>query len=1193
MTDHKKMNSSLIRSYIQASQQIDIQIEVERNTKINGITEKRTMKDTGIKKREVSSDSTDSIRKIDAHRITWKQLCLRFELDEDKIYTEGLTTAQANSRNLKQGDNVLSEKKKTPWYWKLIHEWTSPFALLLWGGGIMCFIAYALDQSDPSNLYLGIVLCIVVMLTGLVTYFQNTKSDSVMDGFKNFIPPKCKIIRDGKEDMINASKLVRGDIVLLNEGSRIPADVRIIESKELRVDNSSLTGESDPLLRSPECTEPDKVLETKNVAFFGTMCKEGRGKGMVFNIGDETVIGQIANLADTASVDLTPLRRELNRFIKIITVISISLGFLFFCLGFLLKYGIIENLVFAIGIIVANVPEGLLTTVTITLSVASSKMYANKVLVKNLESVETLGSTSCICSDKTGTLTQNKMTIENLFFDGAIYKGHNKEKMGTKFAYQYDINSPTFKALNNAAIVGSEAIFSTALPDKYQNRIDQLNKNSNRYEEERAKIDKEWHELYKVMPFYDKPVSGDASETAIIKFFQPIEDILSTRAKFPIGQQKDGSPSLVPFNSAHKFTFKVVKYQTPDSDWCVFLKGAPERVWDKCTKVLHNGKEIPLDHEQMKQIDNANIKFAKGGQRILGFALYHLPRSQFPETHKFQFNGPTDLDIPFDCLTFIGLVSLIDPPRESVPDAIKKCKTAGIKVIMVTGDQQLTAAAIAKDIGIFEDETSVEIQERLKCSYDEALEKARAIVVNGEMLTKAIAEDEGLPESKKGKKLEKWLLKPQIVFARTSPAQKLYIVKGCQNLGYTVAVTGDGVNDSPAINQADIGIAMGITGSDVAKDSADMVLLNDDFSSIIMGIEEGRKIFDNLKKSISYTLISNIPELIPFLTFIILKIPLPLSTVLILCVDLGTDMIPAVAFSYEDAELDIMTRRPRDREEHLVTAKLMVFSYVQIGIIMSFGGFVVYCVIMLDFGMNVYQMFNVILKPYYPHNPSDVYDPNHPFLGNTNVKIGADPTENNEVAIELINSSNTKGRLQNDEWKEGPRILDWLFTVHLEQDLRMGFLELNEAKNGVIENINWTPCRVYQVSPISHRPVCYSTEALKYAQSGFYFGIVIGQWYNSIACRTRKVSLKDHGMKNMFMMFGWCSEFSLCMLLAYCLPINHVFGTRDLILPHFFLPAAPHGLFILFWDECRKYLIRNWKKGDLRHANWFERNTCY
>jgi sodium/potassium-transporting ATPase subunit alpha len=958
----------------------------------------------------------------------------------------------------------------------------------------------------------------------------------------------------------------------------------------MKVDNSSLTGESDPLLRSSECTEPDKILETKNVAFFGTLVKEGRGKGIVFSIGDKTVIGQIANLADTASSDLTPLRQEINRFIKIITVIAVSLGILFFCLGFALKYGIIQNLVFAIGIIVANVPEGLLATITITLSVASIKMQAKKVLVKNLESVETLGSTSCICSDKTGTLTQNKMTIENIFYDGTIFKGVNKEKMGQKFKYPYDSETVGFKNLRDCAIVGSEAVFSTAMPDKFIHRIDVLDKNSKSYESDRHKIEDEWNKLYETMPFYEKPVSGDASETAIVKFFQPIEDILETRRRFPLGKQKDGAVSIVPFNSAHKFALKVVRYPTPNSEWCVFLKGAPERVWDKCSHVLYQGKDILLDRQQKKVIEEANISFAKGGQRILGFAKYHLPKSQYGIDHQFHFNGPYELDIPMDCLVFLGLVSLIDPPRDAVPDAIQKCKTAGIKVIMVTGDQQLTAAAIAKQIGIFEDETSVELQERVGCSYDEAVEKAKAIVINGEMLTLAYQEDEGLPENKKGKKLEKWLQKSQIVFARTSPAQKLYIVKGCQKLGYIVAVTGDGVNDSPAINQADIGIAMGITGSDVAKDSADMVLLNDDFSAIIMGIEEGRKIFDNLKKSIAYTLSSNIPELVPFLTFIVLQIPLPLSTVLILCVDLGTDMVPAVSFSYEEAELDIMTRRPRDREEHLVTMKLMIFAYCQMGIMQNYAGFLTYCYILFDYGMNVFELFGVILKIYYPHAPSDIYDPTHPTRGNTNVVIKtlADGTKR----LEILNTTANQAYTDHSDKAKGAQ-LDWLFTLHMEQDIRMGFLKLSNDGTMGVENILWSPCRVYQISPLSYRPVCYSTEAVKYAQTGFFFAIVITQWYNSLACKTRKISLKDQGLKNFFMIFGWSTEFLLCLCLAYIVPIMTVFGTRDLILPHFYLPAVFIGLLMMFYDETRKYLIRNWPTDNPKYPNWFERNCCY
>lgn len=1177
-----KQISSVLRAYSEISHKIDIHAEEERQRKINMVKNKRgDFVGKEVKQKKESSDEKESITSLDQHKVGWEVLFKRYELDSN-VFETGLTSDQADKKNKEEGDNVLTTKDKNPWWVLLLHEWSAPFALMLWAGSALCFIAYGLDPSDPSNLYLGIVLAFVISLSGIITFLQNAKSDSVMEGFKNFIPLKCKVLRDGKVDEVPASKLVTGDIIVVKNGEKIPADIRIIECKEMRVDNSSLTGESDPLLRKPECDNPEKILETKNVAFFGSKCVAGGGKGMVFNIGDKTIIGQIANLTESADAGQTPLRKELDRFIALITIIAVSLGLMFFCLGFVLKYGIVANLVFAIGIIVANVPEGLLATITITLSVTSIRMQAKKVLVKNLESVETLGSTSCICSDKTGTLTQNKMTIENLFFDGKIVKGANRETFGKDFPYQYDINSRGFKELHECAIIGSEATFSNALPDRLQAAVNNLNKDAADFKEKKKAIEDEWKVTLSKMPYMDRPVNGDASETGIVKFFQPIQDVEETRARFEIGVQKDGAMSLVPFGSEHKFALKVVRSKTEDSEWCVYLKGAPERVWDKCSKVLVGGRDLGLDKGQFSKIEEANTYFAKNGQRVLGLARYHLPKRQYPENHKFEFKGFSELDIRLDDMTFIGLLSLIDPPRETVPGAIKKCKTAGIKVIMVTGDQQLTAASIAKQIGIFESESSVEIQERLKCSYEEALERAQAIVINGTMLTQAELDDEGLPEDRKGKKLEKWLLKPQIVFARTSPAQKLYIVKGCQKLGYTVAVTGDGVNDSPAIKQADIGIAMGITGSDVAKDSADMVLLNDDFSSIIMGIEEGRKIFDNLKKSIAYTLTSNIPELIPFLTFIILQIPLPLSTVLILCIDLGTDIVPAVSFAYEYAELDIMTRKPRKQTEHLVTAKLMVFSYCQMGIIQTFGGYLAYCLIMYDFGFNAYDLFYVVLKQYYPHNPTDVYDPTHKFLGNTNVKI-----VDNE--LRLIDA-NKAGTLSDSSIADGGRLVDWLFTNHIDQDLRLGYLKVENGQ--ATGSLNFVGCQLRQVSPISRRPVCYSTESLKYAQTGFFFGIVITQCFNELACKTRLISLANHGLRNTFTFFGWSTEFLLCIILCYCVPIMHVLGTRDLVLRHFFIPAIPMGFLMLIWDESRKYLARN-LPGTLKHPNWFARNTIW
>lgn len=423
------LNSGIIASMMRLTQVFEVQGVRNISARIRDIKKKREVhqkKKKGKKgKEEDMNRQTNKIRDIDKHRLEMDEFLQKVRLDSVE---QGLDNADAERRHKEDGPNSLKERKKTPWYMKLLHELTTFFALLLWLGAILCLISWGLDSSDPSNLYLGIVLIIVVVLTGTITFFQNAKSDSIMDGFKNFIPPKCRVIRNGREDQILASKLVVGDVVKIKAGERIPADLRIMESQDMKVDNSSLTGESDPLLRTVHCTHPDKILETKNVAFFGTLCKEGEGKGVVFHIGDNTIIGQIAGLAETAKAGKTPLRRELDRFITMIFSIALVLGIFFFCAGFFLGNTLIQNMVFGIGIIVANVPEGLLATITITLSVAAKKLSTKKVLVKNLESVETLGSTSCICSDKTGTLTQNKMTVKHLWYDLEIKKGDNRQK---------------------------------------------------------------------------------------------------------------------------------------------------------------------------------------------------------------------------------------------------------------------------------------------------------------------------------------------------------------------------------------------------------------------------------------------------------------------------------------------------------------------------------------------------------------------------------------------------------------------------------------------------------------------------------------------------------------------------------------------------------------------------------------------
>eukprot|EP00997_Jenningsia_sp_PLL12_P004444 NODE_18_length_3799_cov_48.718933_g16_i0.p1 GENE.NODE_18_length_3799_cov_48.718933_g16_i0~~NODE_18_length_3799_cov_48.718933_g16_i0.p1 ORF type:complete len:799 (+),score=217.49 NODE_18_length_3799_cov_48.718933_g16_i0:606-3002(+) len=798
-----------------------------------------------------------------------------------------------------------------------------------------------------------------------------------MAKFKNFLPKVCSVYRNGELTEVESKNVVRGDIISVKLGDNIPADLVMIETQgDMKVDNSSLTGETEQLLRTADQDPNGKLLETPRVSFSGTECKNGSGVGMVFGIGDKTVIGSIANLADQAESAETPLSIEIHRFILIVSAVAIFLGVTFFIFGIAYGYDIITNLVFAIGIIVANVPEGLLATVTVSLALTAQRMAKKYVLVKNLESVETLGSTSCICSDKTGTLTQNVMTVSQLVydnkrFDASInYSEYKHASLADKFTDKepgYNMSEKGFQVLMRAIALSTTAQFNYKLEEKDLKEAHTREMQSGEKETNFEKFATKYLESLPTRPDTQKYVMGDASETGLVKFTNSVlykdvrEGLDKAREEFPIVEQKSG-PCQILFNSANKFNLCIRKMgNAPEGDFgangfrhmTVFMKGAPERIISRCKKILINGVETDISQTHIDTINEENSNMGNDGERVLAFAHCHLEPEKYTSSYAFKMEyyrnytkedaekGNTNFEgfFPMHGLTFIGLVSLNDPPRFRVDKSVQKCRKAGIKVIMVTGDQKPTAGAIARKVNILTDldktvdavlaaNALLPVKERK--TDKECFDEARGIVVHGDELAKKFREEENMPDDApdKGRYLLDWIRKDEIVFARTSPSQKLQIVAACQRAGYVVAVTGDGVNDSPAIKKADIGVAMG-SGSDVANNAADMILLNDDFSSIVNGVEEGRLIFDNLKKSIAYTLSSNIPEISPFIMFILFQVPLPLSTVLILCIDLGTDMVPAISFAYENAELDIMERMPRNsKRDHLVNIKLISFAYL-------------------------------------------------------------------------------------------------------------------------------------------------------------------------------------------------------------------------------------------------------------------------
>uniref|UniRef100_A0AAY4BG62 Sodium/potassium-transporting ATPase subunit alpha n=1 Tax=Denticeps clupeoides TaxID=299321 RepID=A0AAY4BG62_9TELE len=856
----------------------------------------------GGKKKKKNRDLDDLKKEVvlDDHQISLDELGSRYGVD---LFT-GLTNKRALEILARDGPNALTPPPTTPEWVKFCRQLFGGFSILLWIGAILCFLAYSI-QAIPSlffQLYLGVVLAAVVIITGCFSYYQEAKSSRIMDSFKNMVPQQALVIREGEKLQINAEDVVQGDLVEIKGGDRIPADLRIISASGCKVDNSSLTGESEPQTRSPEFSH-ENPLETRNISFFSTNCVEGTARGIVIATGDRTVMGRIATLASGLEVGQTPINMEIEHFIHIITGVAVFLGVSFFALSLALGYSWLEAVIFLIGIIVANVPEGLLATVTVCLTLTAKRMAHKNCLVKNLEAVETLGSTSTICSDKTGTLTQNRMTVAHMWFDNEIHDADTTEDQSGQ-STGFDKSSPTWACLSRVAGLCNRAVF----------RPGQEN-----------------------IPMLKRETAGDASESALLKCVELSCGCVRTM------REKNRKVAEIPFNSTNKYQLSIHELEDNPNGHLLVMKGAPERILDRCSTIMINGEELPMDEDWKDAFQSAYMELGGLGERVLGFCHRNLSPTQFPRGFSFDCD---EVNFPIEQLCFLGLMSMIDPPRAAVPDAVGKCRSAGIKVIMVTGDHPITAKAIAMGVGIISEgnETVEDIAERLNIPLSQVNPRdAKACVIHGSDLKDMSSEylDDILRNH------------TEIVFARTSPQQKLIIVEGCQRQGAIVAVTGDGVNDSPALKKADIGVAMGIAGSDVSKQAADMILLDDNFASIVTGVEEGRLIFDNLKKSIAYTLTSNIPEITPFLLFIIASIPLPLGTVTILCIDLGTDMTfgpqEDMNSNYTHSQSDLVSQ--------------LYFNYLLCaGMIQALGGFFTYFVILAENGFLPSRLLGIRLE---------------------------------------------------------------------------------------------------------------------------------------------------------------------------------------------------------------------------------------
>lgn len=767
----------------------------------------------------------------------------------------GLDESEVRTGLQRYGLNELPRPSRRPWFVQIGSNFVHLFALLLWVGAFLAWLA------GMPQLTWAIVA--VILINGLFSYWQEYQAERAAEALQALLPHQVTVRRESEERLVAATDVVPGDLLLLTEGAAIPADARVIVAERLRVDMSSLTGESRPVPRTAQSVEVAGHVSAAlpNLVFAGTSVTSGRGEAVVFATGANTEFGRIAQLTQAQTDQPSPLQKELASVTRVVTLLAVGMGVVFFLIGTSLGgLSAVSAFLFAVGVIVANVPEGLMPTLTLALALGVRRMANRKALVKRLSAVETLGATTVILTDKTGTLTENEMTVREVWGGGFDYRFR-----GTGY-------DPTgrIESVGNAAtdsVVVAELLRTAALccdAHLVQPRDGR----------------KHWE------------VIGDPTEAAIL--------VATSKANISSDDLKSW-PRLaeLPFDSTRK---RMTTIQQIDGEPVACVKGAPSEVFPRCASIRWNGSSVSFDERLQQLAREVHDRMACRGLRVLAIASRQLGEYQQNEELRVE-------DVERN-LTLLGLIGMEDPPRPEVPGAVAACRHAGIRVLMVTGDDGLTAASIGREIGLHEVPPRTILGAELDSLSDEELEK---LIGAGDVL-----------------------------FARVAPEHKLRLVQIFQSRGDVVAVTGDGVNDAPALKRADIGVAMGATGTDVAREAADMVLTDDNFASIVAAIEEGRTVYDNVRKFVIYIFASNVPELVPFIVFILFGIPLPLTVMQILAVDLGTDLLPALALGAEPSEPDVMERRPRKRSERLLNLPTLLRAYGWLGMIeaaLSLGGY--------------------------------------------------------------------------------------------------------------------------------------------------------------------------------------------------------------------------------------------------------------
>jgi len=787
-------------------------------------------------------------------------------LDEFKTSSKGLSQQEAEKRLEKYGLNEIKEKKKISPFQIFFNQFKSPLIYILLFAIIITLLIGEYTDS--------VIISIIVVVNAVLGFAQEYKAEKSIEALKKLTSLKATVLRDGNKKRILAKELVPGDIIRLEEGEKIPADARLIEVISLETHESALTGESTPIAKEINFIKGKKsIAEQSNMIFSGTVITRGRGKAIVVRTGMKTEIGKIAEMMQSEKEKQTPLQLTLAKFGKLLGIAVIIVSIIVFLTGILRGNEVIEMFKAAIALAVAAIPEGLPAVVTITLALGVTRLVRKNALVRKLHSVETLGCTNVICTDKTGTLTKDEMTVKQLFVNNKLIEvtGQGYSKKGV-------------------------FLDSTLNDYEFLLRVSALCNNAS---------------------ISNKEIFGDPTEIALL--------VCAAKATFFRENLEQDFPRIheLPFDSERKMMTTIHKNKGRE---IAFVKGAPKQIIDNCSFYYDNGNIIKLTNSKKEEFLEKNREMASKALRVLAMAFRELPKKTKYSTKAVEKD-----------LIFVGFTGMIDTPRAEIKDAIELCRKAGIRVIMLTGDQRTTAKAIGIQIGL--------------------IDKDDKVITGMDIM--------GLSEMEFDN-----LVKEVNIFARISPSDKIKIVDSLKKYGNVVAMTGDGVNDAPALKKADIGIAMGITGTDVSKEASDMILLDDNFASIVNAVEEGRGIYDNIKKFVEYLLSSNLGEILVIFVAILIGMPLPLIAIHILWINLATDGLPALALSVDPAEPGIMERKPRKKDSKIFS-KNIVLRMMAVGIIMCIGTLalfkfydpinnLVYAQTIAFSTLMMFQMFNVL-----------------------------------------------------------------------------------------------------------------------------------------------------------------------------------------------------------------------------------------